>query len=145
MKGFSSHTTAKYFVRSVVLSALLIALDASAHHSTGLFDGTTLTTVEGQVTRIAWRSPHVYVFVEAEGADGQAVEWRFEALPVPIMVKNGWTEDSLAVGDEVTAEGYAARQATSYAWLHRLIKADGTILNPGQTGSPGATEGEVAN
>lgn len=78
-------------------------------------------------------------------SNGESVEWRFEALPVPIMVKNGWTEDSLSVGDEVAAEGYAARQAPSYAWLHRLIKEDGTILNPGQTGSPGATEGEVAN
>ena len=145
MIRFFSYVATKPLTLSVAAFTFLGTLDASAHHSTGLFDGTTLITVEGRVSRIAWRSPHVYVFVESEGSNGASVEWRFEALPVPIMVKNGWTEDSLSVGDEVAAEGYAARQAPSYAWLHRLIKEDGTILNPGQTGSPGATEGEVAN
>ena len=145
MIKFFSHKATRQLALSVATSALLVALDTSAHHSTGLFDGTTLITVEGRVTRVAWRSPHVYVFVESEDENGEAVEWRLEALPVPIMVKNGWTEDSLSVGDLVAAEGYPARQATGYAYLHRLIKEDGTILNPGQTGSPGATEGEVAN
>ncbi|MGI9257227.1 MAG: DUF6152 family protein [Gammaproteobacteria bacterium] len=131
----------------IALAALsqLGSLEVSAHHSTGLFDGTTLITVEGSVSRIAWRSPHVYVFVESEGSSGEPVEWRFEALPVPIMVNNGWTEDSLSVGELVAVEAYPARQVTGYAYMHRLIKEDGTILNPGQTGSPGATEGEVAN
>jgi len=131
-------------VRLSIAAALLFTLDASAHHSTGLFDGTTLATVEGRVTRVAWRSPHVYVFVESS-ENGEAAEWRFEALPVPIMVKEGWTEDSLSVGDVVTAEGYPAKGATNYAWLHRIVKEDGTILDPGRTGSPGVTEGEVAN
>ena len=146
MTRFFSHRATKSLALFVASSAMLMALDVPAHHSTGLFDGTTLITVEGRVTRIAWRSPHVYVFIESDDASGEAIEWRFEAMPVPIMVKNGWMEDSLSVRDLVAAEGYPARQATGYAYMHRLIKEDGTVLNPGQTGSPGATEeGGVAN
>ena len=87
------------------------------------------------------------IFVESSELEGESAEWRFEALPVPIMIREGWTEDSLSVGDLVTAEGYPATGAVRhYAWLRRIIKEDGTILDPGLTGSPGVEEeGEVAN
>ncbi len=122
---------------SMVPVVLAFTPDASAHHSTGLFDGTTVTTVEGQVTRVAWLSPHIYVFVETTEADGEVVEWRFESVPIPIMVREGWTENSLREGDRVTAEGYRLRNSDErYGWLSRVIKEDGTILDPGSTGSP---------
>ena len=131
---------------SVVLS--LFTLNASPHHSMALFDGTTLVTVEGRVTQIIWRSPHVYVMVESNEPEGEPAEWRFEALPVHIMVRQGWTQDSLSVGDQVTVQGYPVRDSdVTYAWLRQLTKEDGTILDPGQLpGSPGAaTEGQVVN
>ena len=116
-----------------IVAVLPCAFQASAHHSTGLFDGTTIATVEGTVSRVVWRSPHIYVMVDT--ADG---EWRFESVPVPIMVREGWTEDSLVAGERVTAEGYPLRDSEErYGWLRRIVKQDGTVLDPGETGSPG--------
>ncbi len=147
MGVFSSTVMAVKVTLSIVISVLLFTSDASAHHSMTLFDGTTLATVEGRVTRVAWRSPHVYIFVESREPDGESAEWRFEALPVPIMIRHGWMEDSLSVGDLVTAQGYPARgSGQKYAWVRRIIKEDGTILDPGQIpGSPGTREGDVVN
>jgi len=147
MKMFFPSATAVKVTLSIFIIAPMVATTAAAHHSTGLFDGTTIEVVKGTVTRVAWRSPHVYIFVEPSESEGESAEWRFEALPVPIMIREGWTEDSLSVGDLVTAEGYPATGAVRrYAWLHRIIKQDGTILDPGQTGSPGIEEeSEVAN
>ena len=134
----------------VTVSAVLflLALDASPHHSMALFDGSTLLTVEGQVTEIIWRSPHVYVMVEASEPNGESAEWRFEALPVPIMIRQGWEEDSLMVGERVTVTGYPVRNSdVKYMWLRQVLKEDGTVLDPGQIpGSPGTeTEGQVVN
>ena len=134
----------------VTVSAVLflLALDASPHHSMALFDGSTLLTVEGRVTEIIWRSPHVYVMVEASEPNGESAEWRFEALPVPIMIRQGWEEDSLMVGERVTVTGYPVRNSdVKYMWLRQVLKEDGTVLDPGQIpGSPGTeTEGQVVN
>ena len=127
---------------SIVAAGLICTLDAAAHHSTGLFDGTRIATIEGRVTRVAWRSPHIYVFVEGNEQGGEPGEWRFESVPVPIMVRQGWTEDSLHVGDRVTVEGYPHRDGNEkYAWIYRVIKEDGTVLDPGPIGSPGGVEG----
>ena len=137
-------------IAKVALSAALalFALSASPHHSMALFDGSTLLTVEGQVTEVIWRSPHVYVMVEASEPSGESVEWRLEALPVPIMIRQGWEEDSLIAGERVTVSGYPLRESdTRYMWLRQVVKEDGTILDPGQIpGSPGTeTEGQVVN
>lgn len=123
---------------SMLPVVLVLILDASAHHSIGLFDRTTVTTVEGQVTRYAWLSPHIYVFVEATEADGEVVEWRFESRSIPIMLRVGWTENSLREGDRVTVEGYRLRNSDErYGWLDRVIKEDGTILLDSRSiGSP---------
>lgn len=134
----------------VTLSAalFLFTLNASPHHSMALFDGSTLLTVEGRVTEVIWRSPHVYVMVEANEPSGESVEWRFEVLPVPIMIRQGWEEDSLVAGESVTVSGYPLRDSDArYMWLRRVVKDDGTVLDPGQIpGSPGTeTEGQVVN
>ncbi len=130
----------------ISLFVLTFGIDASAHHSTGLFDGTTIATAEGRVTRFAWLSPHIYIFVQTTGTDDAAGEWRFESVPIPIMVRQGWTKDSLQVGDRVTAEGYPLRNSDEkYAWLRRVIKEDGTILDPGVIGSPATDLGAEAN
>ena len=116
------------------IAALAFSLDTFGHHSASIFDPTTITTVEGRVTRVSWKSPHVYVFIETtEGTE--TAEWRFESVGVPILVRQGWTEDSLTPGEVVIAEVYALRNSDQrYAWLQRVIKEDGTVLDTGRFG-----------
>ena len=117
--------------------ALGLVASATAHHSTGMFDGNTITTIQGEVTRVAWQSPHVYVFLQGSEPGGESAEWRFESLPVPIMLREGWERDSLREGEIVTVEAFRLRNSSdAYAWLRRVIKEDGTVLDPGKTGSP---------
>ncbi|MYF70323.1 MAG: hypothetical protein F4053_10580 [Proteobacteria bacterium] len=119
---------------------------ASTHHSTVLFDGATVATVEGVVSRVAWRSPHIYFFVETTAESGETVEWTLESVPIPIMVRQGWLEDSLQAGERVTVETYPLRDSNEpYGWVRRVIKVDGTILDPGVIGSPGRDRGIETN
>lgn len=135
MKFWLSTVLAARFTLAILAAALAVAADASAHHSTAFFDGPTIATVQGTITRVEWRSPHIYIMVETKEANGDTVEWRFESVPTPIMLRAGWTRDSVRPGDEVTVQGHP-RGEDSYAWLRQITKEDGTILRPPRVGTP---------
>ena len=120
----------------VVALALASALvpDASAHHSTAYFLKDKKITVKGQVSRFEWRSPHTTIFVETKEPSGEVVVWRIETNYTAGLVREGWTKDSLKVGDQLTADVYAvADPKARYAWLVIATKADGTILRTSES------------
>jgi len=124
------------FTVSILAVVLALTLNASAHHGTTFFsrDQADMVTVQGRVTRFDFRSPHSYLYVETTEASGETVTWRFESVPVPMMKRQGWTTDSLQYGDEVAVEAFPLiDKSERFAWLGKVIKADGTILNPGRT------------
>ena len=67
----------------VVLACLVVweAGSASAHHNmSALFDFNDRVTSTGTLTKMDWRNPHIYVFVDAKR--GEAVEaWSVEGPP----------------------------------------------------------------
>lgn len=124
------------FTVSILAIVLALTLNVSAHHGTTFFsrDQADMVTVQGRVTRFDFRSPHSYLYVETTEASGETVTWRFESVPVPMMKRQGWTTDSLQNGDEVTVEAFPLiDKSERFAWLGKVIKSDGTILNPGRT------------
>jgi hypothetical protein len=65
-----------------VLAALLLAGSAWAHHNmSALFDFNDRVTLNGNLSKIDWRNPHIYITVDVtEGAEkGQA--WSVEGPP----------------------------------------------------------------
>lgn len=136
MRHLSPTIAAARLTISIVVVALALTLDASAHHGTSFFsrEEADLVIVQGRVTRFDLRSPHSYLYVETTEPNGDVVMWRFESVPVPMMKRQGWTVDSLQYGDEVTVEGFPLiDKSERFAWLGKVIKADGTVLNPGRT------------
>lgn len=79
-----------------------------AHHSQSEYDLRGSVEVEGTVTRVDWRSPHAWIYVDVTGDKGETVTWSFE-LPSPVtLMRRGWTRDSLRPGDRVTVTGALA-------------------------------------
>ena len=114
-------------------------LDASAHHSQSYFDADAIVTVQGRLTRVDWRNPHVYIYVEATEASGETVDWRIETHPVHVMLRGGWTKDTLRLGEQVTVEAHPVRNAQTaqrYARLAQVTKEDGTVLVQPTGGGP---------
>jgi hypothetical protein len=57
-----------------VLTALLglvLTASLSAHHSRAMFDVNELVSVEGVVTKVEWRNPHMWVTMDVPVADGK--------------------------------------------------------------------------
>jgi len=65
--------------------------------------------VAGAVTKVEWKSPHLWVYVDLTDNKNQTVNWSFE-LPSPVtLMRRGWTRDSLKAGDRVSVSGAPAR------------------------------------
>src|SRR5688572_513588 len=80
----------------------LAASVALAHHPIeAKFDKSSQATMTGQVTAVDWRNPHTHVFVNVTGPDGLE-NWAVELESPIILRQNGWRDDSLQPGDEVT-------------------------------------------
>jgi uncharacterized protein DUF6152 len=109
-------------------ATLLAAPFVHAHHSiTGEFDNARQVTVEGTVKELRLINPHTYIVVAVQGERGSE-DWTLTFGPATKLIRgSGWTESTLAAGDQVTAIGRPARKGLG-VYLARLTKADGTVL-----------------
>ncbi len=108
------------------LFIMLIASSAiSAHHSrTVYFDQTKLVEVEGEITRVLWRHPHIRYWVQADEAYGGAL-WELESTPPSILEREGITQDLMQVGARVRAAGAPARRTENAMEVSHILLPDG--------------------
>ncbi len=112
---------------------LTLVPTASAHHSQSEYDLRAKVEVEGAVTKVEWRSPHVWVYVDVTNTKGEKVNWSFE-LPSPVtLMRRGWTRDSLKVGDRVTVTGAPAKNFPAIAIANFIRDDKGKPLFTGTT------------
>lgn len=53
-----------------IFAACALAPVALAHHSYAIFDATTVLTIDGIVTDLAWMNPHFYFTLESKDPNG---------------------------------------------------------------------------
>src|SRR5688572_189651 len=82
-----------------------LAAPAIAHHSMARFDAERVVAIDGVVTRYEWANPHVYIYLEETTTTGEKVEWEIEGSPPAILRRQGWSKDTLAVGDILSVSG----------------------------------------
>ena len=97
--------------RLSVLLAILIGSAAFAHHSVpGEFgDSSRPTTyIEGEIVKIMWRNPHVFINFRTTGGDVEVGEnWRLTTHPTHILDKTyGFQKEQFAVGDKLRMHGW---------------------------------------
>lgn len=109
----------------VAALAALAAIPAFAHHSiTAEYDEKKPVTLKGTVSKFDWTNPHVFVELEV-GNDTWAVEF-----PSRIELKrDGWTQDSVQIGETVTINGAPARDGRKAVYAKALIHANGKRLS----------------
>src|SRR5688572_21578274 len=112
-------------VSGVVVAALTVFVLAGsaglAHHSVAAkFDEGKSQTLEGVVTLVDWRNPHVHVFINVRGPKGEWVNWAVE-LASPIELQDsGWGRESVVPGDAVRVNGYLACNGSRQLWSQTM-------------------------
>ena len=126
------------------LTASSQVLCASAHHAaTGRYDPALEGLVEGEITDIFWRNPHVRLLLDSTGEDGQEEEWEIEFGSVNTVERLGVTRDLVSVGDRVGVYGRKGRNGLTAMFATSITLPDGqeVVLQVPPRARYGITEG----
>jgi hypothetical protein len=125
------------FAVSTVCGILLFpAPPAEAHHSNVAFEVTKVVTITGVVKEFRWANPHTWLTLTIDDGKGNKVDWSVEGRAPSVLLRAGWTRNSLKPGDAVTVDMSPAKDGTKTGLIARVTKSDGTIL----PNAPPATE-----
>ena len=101
-----------------------------AHHSFAAeFDADKPITLTGGVTKIEWTNPHTYFFIDVvDQKTGKVTNWGLEMGSPNGLMRQGWSRNSLKVGDVVTVEGSRAKDGSNTANARAVSLASGQRL-----------------
>jgi hypothetical protein len=118
-----------------LLAASLFAPPAAAHHSFAAeYDADKPVTLKGVVSKMEWMNPHSRFYVDVQDETGKVVRWNIELASPNVLLRQGWTRDSLKTGDAVTVEGSQAKDGSMMANAQRVTLADGRRVFAGSSG-----------
>ena len=114
----------------VALAVLLLTVAPLwAHHAfQAEFDQEKPVSLKGKVTKMEWINPHAWIHIEVVGTDGKVTSWMIECGSPNIMLRRGFTKDSLEFGAELTVEGYRAKNGSNRANGSSVTFRDGRKL-----------------
>jgi hypothetical protein len=123
----------RLFVGFVVFLAFA-SFPLLAHHSFAAeFDATKPVTVKGAVTKVEWTNPHIWIYVDNKDEKETVSKWQCEMGSPNSLMRLGWRNDSLKVGQEVTIEGTRAKDGSNTCNARTVRLADGTRMFAGSS------------
>ena len=105
------------------LAVLLTAIPVFAHHTAAyLYDIDKPSQLNGTVTEVEWKQPHVIVHVDAKDAAGIVVSWSVEmAGPQGGMYRRGVRPETFVKpGDAINMTVCVAKDGSHTAAVHSI-------------------------
>jgi uncharacterized protein DUF6152 len=124
-----------------ILLVLFLSTPLLAHHAfTAEYDSTKPVNVQGVVSKVEWKNPHIWFYVDVKDANGKVTTWGFSGGPPGMLQRRGITKDVLKVGDEIKVEGFQAKDGSNNASGGNVTFADGRKVFAGSAEDVGARQ-----
>ena len=121
---------------------LLAAVPALAHHAfSSEFDVKKPIHFTGVITKVELVNPHAWFHIDVTGPDGKVTSWMIEAGTPNVLLRRGFTKNSVRVGTQVVVDGFQAKDGSSKGSGRDLTLPDGRKLLIGSDGA-GAPDGD---
>jgi hypothetical protein len=129
----------------ITIISLLGAVPLWAHHAFAAeFDVNKPVTLKGTMEKWDMVNPHSWFHINVKGPDGKVVEWMVEGGSPNTLIRLGVTKYTIKPGQELTVEGYQAKEGSNKAVGRNFVLPDGTRLFLSLSGAVpgGAPEGK---
>ena len=115
--------TIRFCLLALTLSVFASALPLHAHHSfPAQYDAEKPITLTGNITRVEWTNPHIFIYVDVPDEETEeVVNWALEMGGPNALIRLGWKRDSLKTDDLVTVEGSLARDGSKLVNVESIV------------------------
>ncbi len=122
----------------LIIPVVLWTAPTLAHHSfAAQYDVTKPVEMKGTVTKVEWTNPHARLYIDVKNDKGETINWNFEIASPNILVRNGWKQNTVNVGDWITVSGYLARKGERMAIAGAVTDANGKAIFASTPTDPG--------
>jgi Family of unknown function (DUF6152) len=105
--------------------ALVVVPPALSHHSHAMFDHARQVSVSGIVTEFLFRNPHVFLYIDVKGENGETVNYWIELSNLTNMITRGIGRSTFKPGDKVTARLHPLKDGRPGGSYVTIVAADG--------------------
>jgi hypothetical protein len=118
----------------------LAAMPALAHHSFAAeYDNKKPVSLTGTVTKVEWMNPHARFYLDVKEGD-KVTNWEFELGSPNGLMRQGWTRNSMKIGDSISVDGSLAKDGSNLANARTVKLSDGKRLFAGSASETGRTD-----
>ena len=119
---------------------MIAAVPGFAHHSfSAEYDRSKPIKLKGTVTKVEWMNPHARFYLDVKDDAGKVTNWEFELGSPNGLMRQGWTRNSLKVGDVVEVNGSRAKDGSN------LVNANNVAFEDGKRVLGGASSADDPN
>jgi len=139
-------TYSRWAIAGLILGGL--AESTLAHHSVLPFDKDEFSILEGTVSEVRWRNPHVRLKLVVLNDAGEEEEWDLEGGAANAIARKGLNRDDISVGDRIRVGGWPSKFGREELFVINLQLPTGqeTVLMNGDfplLWTEGSTESEI--
>ena len=143
MRGWLKNTCATL---ATATALMMCGAPTLAHHAfSAEFDAKKPVHLEGVVTKVELINPHAWIHLDVQGPDGQVSSWMIEAGSPNVLLRRGFTKNTVAAGTRVVVDGYQAKDSSLRANGRDIALPDGRKLFLGSSGTGAPYDDPSAN
>ncbi len=131
---------AKTLVLIAGICLLMAGRAVVAHHSFAAeFDANKPFKFTGTVTKVEWMNPHTFFYIDVvDEKTKQKANWGMEMGSPNVLMRNGWTRNTMKIGDVVNVEGSLAKDGSNTGNARSVV-----LASSGQRLFAGSSQGST--